>query len=197
MWHILLGTSTNYLDIVEADMDNMRFNFLSSSSASSEGIMSECQGLVNFGPGAVASVHAQGELVLWQGFPEAPYYMALQAVRTVGVPTAIRAMERFLAVSYGNGMVRFFNQENLELHAEADLHGRCINAMDYHAASGLLLTVGEDTVINILAIEDGMIVIRNSQSACTKLPTGGCFLRNDTPQVAVTAYDAAQVIIFS
>jgi hypothetical protein len=196
-WHILLGTSTNYLDIVNCASDGSQISFLSSSQPSSEGITSECQDLCCYGQGGVASVHAQGELILWMGFPEAPYYTPIQTVHTVGVPTVMRPVSEYLAVAYGSGTVRFFSMQSLDLHAEADLHGRLINAMDSHP-TGLLVTAGEDTIVNIVQIDaSGEISVRNSQCCANKLLTGACFLKTEALSVAVTAYDAANVWVLS
>merc|ERR1712118_26285 len=109
-------------------------------------------------------------------------------VHTAGVPTVIRPVSEFLAVAYGSGTVRFFSMQSLDMHAEADLHGRLINAMDSHP-SGLLVTAGEDTVVNIVQIDaSGEISLVKSQCCAQKLLTGACFLtREGTLSVAVTA----------
>jgi hypothetical protein len=197
-WHVLLGTSTNYLDVIACSSDGSQIAFLSNSQPSSVGITSECMDICCYGQAGVASVHAQGELILWCGVPEAPYYTPIQTVHTVGVPTVIRPVSEFLAVAYGSGTVRFFSMQSLDLHAEADLHGRLINAMDSHPA-GLLVTAGEDTIVNVVQIDpsSGDISIRNSQCCAQKLLTGACFLKTEALSVAVTAYDAANVWVLT
>jgi hypothetical protein len=178
-----------------------RFNLLGPSAPSSENLASECKDICCFGHGAVASVHAQGELVLWQWIgdtpPESLYYMAIQCVKFAGVPTAIAPIRELLAVAYGQGMVRFF-QWDFTLHAEVDLHGRWINGMDVNPELGMLVTCGEDTIVNVVAVDpSGEISLPFSQGSVTKLLTGAAFLKSEptTVALAVTAFDSYNVML--
>lgn len=199
--HVLLGTTTNCLHVVQVGAGGASFNFLGSSTPSSENVMSECQDLCCFGHGAIASVHAQGEIVLWNclgdGTENAESYMAIQTVLMAGVPTAIVPVLEYLAVASGQGTLRLYTWD-LTLFAEVDLHGRWINGLDVNPMLGLLATCGEDTIVNIVRVDaNGEISLPYSQASVDKLLTGACFLKSmpESVSLCVTAYDSATVAV--
>ena len=112
-----------------------------------------------------------------------------------------------------------------ELMVEVAAHTRCINAIDIHAHQPLVVTVGEDTFVNVWSLPDfeskGSSEVRVAAfgeghkcpsgaqtrslqvsllfSSCVKdqMLTGVQFLRDGTSNVACAAYDTETISVYA
>mmetsp|Transcript_22331 Transcript_22331/g.28927 ORF Transcript_22331/g.28927 Transcript_22331/m.28927 type:complete len:320 (+) Transcript_22331:88-1047(+) len=101
-----------------------------------------------------------------------------------------------LAASYSTGHLRFFQITSGSMVVEIAAHSRCINAIDIHPDQQVLVSIGDDTFLNIWTLPDlsrpnggDGVSLLYSDHVENRLLTGVSFLSDDVKQIAATSYD--------
>lgn len=110
--------------------------------------------------------------------------------------------EDIVAAGFSTGHLRIFRTRTSELVVEVAAHSRCVNAVDIHAYQPLVVSVGEDTFVNIWSLPDfeskgsGEISLLFSSCVKDQLLTGAKFMNDETGNFAIAAYDVDQISVW-
>merc|ERR1719273_1508467 len=180
--HITIGTSKGALVHVSA-VDQ----FLGLPETASSGSTTEISDLCFCAAiSSVVSVHANGDLRVWQVQASGGYENNKSITATGEAPIRVVSLGVRLAVAFGPGTICLYDALSCELQAELTAHARWITALSSIEETGQLASVGEDTVINVWRVEpsSGQISVQHSSVVTDKLLTGVAFCGS---RVAVTA----------
>jgi len=151
--------------------------------------------------GAVFSAHASGELRVWTCAPGGPgsgSYSNVKVAAAVGeAPTRIASLGPRIAVAYGPGTVVLHSVADLSLEPQVEVtaHARWTTAVEVVEELGWIVTVGEDTVLNVWKVDavTGQVDLQHTSVVAAKLLTGVAIDLGPARSVLVSAYDAGEV----
>jgi len=136
----------------------------------------------------VVSVHNNGDIRFWD-VATTPFSNCAAVASMSQAPVRAAALGLRLLVAYGPGTVCLYDVASGELQVEITAHARWLTAVAVREDAGQVATVGEDTVLNVWAVEptDGQVSLLHSSVVTDKLLTGVAFCSGG---VGVTAYDS-------
>lgn len=141
---------------------------------------------------AVVSVHNNGDLRLWRVSEDAPYTNSDVVANLCQAPVRVVSLGAQLAVADGPGSIFILDATTRELKAEVTAHGRWLSAAVSREDIGLLVTVGEDTVLNVWQVDpsEGIVSLHHSTVVADKLLCGVALHGSGA---SVVAYDSDQL----
>lgn len=187
--HVVVGTSRGSLLPIQ----------LSSGSLLplTESLPSEVTGEVAdvcFSPisNTVVSVHSNSDIRVWTPVPVPPYTNS--AVLPFGGqgPVRVAALGSRVVVAFGSGTLCLYDAVSHELQVEITAHGRWITGLCVREELSQIITVSEDTVLNVWQVEPstGQVALQHSAVVTEKLLTGVAL---HGAGAAVTAYDSDEI----
>lgn len=195
--HLLVGASEGNLNVVLAQGDSMSFLGQSVGPEPASAVSDIC-----FAPlvAQVVTVHDNGHIFYWVGDVNGTYTPSYGGGCPDDVPSRCLPCGTSLIVSFGSGVIRAWDMLTRDLRVEISGHARWINAMDALPDAGVFASVGEDTVLNVWAIEPEtfQVSLLHSSVVADKLITGVAFIAVSQGSTALTctAYDADLAYIF-
>ncbi|CAJ1348729.1 unnamed protein product [Effrenium voratum] len=141
---------------------------------------------------AVVSVHNNGDLRLWRASQEEPYTNSEVVPNACQAPVRVVSLGAQLAIADGPGTILIFDALSRELKAEVTAHARWLSAAVSREDMGLIVTVGEDTVLNVWQVEssEGIVTLMHSTTVTDKLLCGVALHGSGA---SVVAYDSDQL----
>mmetsp|Transcript_93237 Transcript_93237/g.240969 ORF Transcript_93237/g.240969 Transcript_93237/m.240969 type:complete len:319 (-) Transcript_93237:91-1047(-) len=190
--HIVIGTSKGSLSLVQAVAADQFIPLPESlpSSAAAPGDVAIVDVCYCAAVDTVVSAHANGELRTWV---PASNFANVAVIPAVGqAPVRVGSLGLQLLVAYGPGTICFFDARTYELQAELTAHARWTTAVTVREDTNQIVTVGEDTVLNLWQVDpsSGQVSLHHTSVVSDKLLTGVALLANGA---AVTAYDSADI----
>lgn len=189
MQSIVCGTSTGGLAAVQSPSVGVYNPFMEMPpSSAAEGIADLCYNPLG---NNIVSAHHNGDVRFWvlaEG-----RYLDGGAFPGNPAPARVAALGAHLLVACVPGTVTLRDALTAVVKAEISAHARCLTAMLVREELCQVLTVGEDTILNVWQIEPttGQVAIVNSQVVADKLLTG--LSSHPAGGVAVTAYDSDEI----
>jgi len=190
--HIVIGTSKGSLELLHASGPHEYIGMPASMPSSPGEIdqMAVADVCYCAATDTVITAHVNGELRTWD---PASDYKNTGSVPAVGqAPVRVASLNMQIMVAFGAGTICLFHASTYEVQAELTAHARWINAVGTREDAGQIVTVGEDTILNLWQVEpsSGEVSLLHSSVVADKLLTGVAML---TGGAAVTAYDSAEV----
>lgn len=185
---IVIGTSKGTLLQVHAAGENQFFALAESQPASVTAEVADV--CYSAAANIIVSAHDNGDLRVWAPQPAGPHVNSAALPPMGQAPVRIEAVDARILVAYGSGTICLYDAISLECRAELTAHARWITAVCVRGS--YIASVGEDTVLNVWAVEPtaGQISLVHSSVVTDKLLTGVAFVTNG---VAVTAYDTDEI----
>lgn len=140
---------------------------------------------------AVVSVHNNGDLRMWT--PQSDIYVNTDVVPNMcQAPVRVVCLGQHLIVCDGPGVLLILDAISREVKVEVTAHARWISGVIAREDAGQIVTVGEDTVLNVWLVEPtaGIISLHHSCVVTDKLLTGVALHGSGA---SVTAYDSDQL----
>lgn len=187
--HIAVGTSKGSLQLISAAGGSFVQLAECATSSPSTGVVDVC---FSEASGTVVSVHSSGELRVWAVNETGPYTNA-NIVPAVGqAPMRVSSLGPRLMVAYGAGTICLFDAVTFDLQVELTAHARWITAVDVREDIGWVMTVGEDTALNVWHVDaaTGRVGLQHTATVTDKLLTGVALHGSD---VYVSAYDSSEL----
>lgn len=187
--HIVVGTSKGSLQLISAAGGSFVQLAECPTSAPATGVVDLCYSEVS---GAVVSVHHSGELRVWMVNESGPYTNA-NIVPAVGqAPVRVASLGPRLMVAYGPGTICLFDAVTFDLQVELTAHGRWVTGIDIREDIGWIMSVGEDTALNVWHVDaaTGRVALQHTATVTDKLLTGVALYGSD---VYVSAYDSSEL----
>ncbi|CAL1135714.1 unnamed protein product [Cladocopium goreaui] len=188
--HMVIGTSKGTIWPVSAVAAGQYVQLHESAPSSPTAEVSD----LCFSPiaDAVVSVHNNGDLRLWQVSEDAPYTNSDVVANLCQAPVRVVSLGAQLAVADGPGSIFILDATTRELKAEVTAHGRWLSAAVSREDIGLLVTVGEDTVLNVWQVDpsEGIVSLHHSTVVADKLLCGVALHGSGA---SVVAYDSDQL----
>lgn len=141
---------------------------------------------------SVVSVHNNGDLRTWSTAGGGVYTNAAVVQNCAQAPVRVAALGVRILVADGPGTIRLFDAQTCAILVAIAAHARWITAIDVREDTGTMLSVGEDTVLNIWQVDQGTgeVALAHSSVVTDKLLTGASFAGAG---VAITAYDSDEL----
>jgi len=141
---------------------------------------------------AVISVHSNGDLRLWSPVDNGPYINSDMLPGACQAPVRVCSLGQFIAIADGPGTVLLLDAISREIKVEIPSHARCLSAAVSREDIGQLVTVGEDTVLNVWQVDtaSGQVSLQHSSVVTDKLLTGVALHGSGA---SVAAYDSDQL----
>lgn len=202
------SNNTLYIGLGNNDIIALQMNGTTSSekfriTATLQGHSGPISALYSNDTGDVISGDERGMACFWKDLNSAGETVKPSGVIFKGNESSVTAVclsPIHIIVSYGNGHLRLYKLENMELEFEVAAHAKWITSLDFCAARNLILATSMDTCFSIWKIpqqpEDNLECMQY-ESINSLLLTGGVFLDKDGMAFGVTAYDLSDVIIYS
>ena len=198
---VVIGTSAGALLIVS--VDGTRFshaNTIVAGEAHAEAVSSLASDAVAAAAGdprrEVASCSVDGEVVVWS--PRSyHHYEALWRLPNKSSPCAsvgVRGAQLFLA--HRDGRLCVYDTVSRELTHEIVAHSRLLSTMALHPTQPYVATAAHDTTLAVWRIDNANASCELSAKWPTGLLTGVTFV-DETATVAVSAYDASELRVYS
>lgn len=128
----------------------------------------------------------QGIVSLWNVSPKIAYYKSDYAM---GIPvTSAQSKENTVYVSFGSGLIRIYNADNLEKLFDVWAHSRWITSLAVHPTKNFLISGSEDGCVNVWRVENE-VAIHSSQMINNRCVTGVGFAGNSNSSVISLCYD--------
>ncbi|GAU96488.1 hypothetical protein RvY_07924 [Ramazzottius varieornatus] len=140
---------------------------------------------------------------LWTWYLDVKTMVPILKSVPTGVSTLLNAMELtevFVILGYANGLLRLMCRDTGSVYADINAHGAAITAMAYSWKAQVLMTVGEDSFIQMWAIDeksdDCKVQHLQQQVAEDMLLCGVQFLNADGSRFGVVGYDRNEILVF-
>lgn len=188
--HVAIGTSSGGLVVVQAAAANQ---FIDLPTAPPQGAAAEVTDVCWCrSTGMVVSVHSNGDLRMWAPAVQGPYQNTAVVPGVGQSPVRVAPLGPRLLVADGPGTIRLFDAQTCALLAAIVAHARWLTAIDVREESSAILSVGEDTAMNIWQVDPGTgeVALAHSSVVTDKLLTGAAF---SGAGVVVTAYDSDEL----
>lgn len=189
MQHIVCGTSNGALAVIQSpSVGAFTPNMEMPPSSVAEGIADVCYNALG---NNIVSVHHNGDLRFW--VLSGHQYADTGAFPGNPSPVRILTLGTRILVASSPGTVSIRDAMTANIQAEISAHARNLTAMTTREEACQVLTVGEDTILNVWQIEptSGQVAIASTQVVADKLLTGACL--HPAGGAAVAAYDAAYI----
>jgi len=188
--HIVIGTSKGTLWPVSAVAAGQYVQLHESAPSSPTGEVAD----LCFSPlaDAVVSVHTNGDLRVWSVSADQPYTNTEVIPSIAQAPVRVLSVGAQLAVADGPGTILLLDAISREAKAEITAHARWLAAAVSREDMGLIVTVGEDTVLNVWQVEptEGIVSLHHSAVVTDKLLCGVALHGSGA---SVVAYDTDQL----
>lgn len=179
----------------------------------------DCVVAVSCSSDSVLSAHDDGAAVLWDSERTSPDFQFNGPASC----TAASLRANFVVVGYANGTVRVWRKTTRTLEHEIFAHARCVTALDMHPTLNMFATVGQDTCVHVWKIPDGaaagkkniseqqqddeeddgtkkknviQMSVVHTDNVEDALLTGVQFARDGSTDLAVSAYDLNQLVVW-
>jgi len=189
--HIAVGSSKGGIALVHAASAD-RYTALPPSSPTSpvSAVADLCYSPTT---DSVASVHNNGELIIWAPNAAGSYAVASVVPDCGKAPLRVCSLGGRLAVAFGPGTIGLFDAATCEMQAEITAHARWISALTAKEDGCTFASVGEDCVLNVWQVDpaSGSVTLAASSVVTDKLLTGVAFIQSGG--CAVAAYDSSDL----
>ncbi|CAE7460735.1 Wdr54 [Symbiodinium natans] len=190
--HIVVGTSKGTIWPVSAVAAGQYVQLHESAPSSPTGEVADlCYCAL---ADAVVSVHNNGDLRVWSASADAPYTNIEVIPSICQAPVRILSVKAQLALADGPGTILLLDAISREVKAEITAHARWLSAAVSREDSdmGLIVSVGEDTVLNVWQVEpvEGTVSLHHSAVVTDKLLCGVALHGSGA---SVVAYDSDQL----
>lgn len=117
--------------------------------------------------------------------------------------TCLVSHGEILAAGYANGLIRLFRPRQGELAIEIAAHSRCITAMDIHPSKPWIVSVAEDTFMNVWSLpnddckDHDEVTLLNSSCATDHLLTGVQFAQDGSNRIIASSYDVDALLVWN
>lgn len=188
--HLVIGTSKGTVWPVSAVAAGQYVQLHEAAPASPTAEVSD----LCFSPiaDAVVTVHNNGDLRLWRVSEDEPYTNSDVVPNLCQAPVRVVSLGAQLAIADGPGTILILDAMSRELKAEVTAHTRWLSAAVSREEIGLLVTIGEDTVLNVWQVEpsEGLVSLHHSAVVTDKLLCGVALHGSGA---SVVAYDSDQL----
>jgi len=188
--HVVVGTSKGTIFPVQASALGQYIPMTESSPSNPTTEVSDvCFSTL---ADSVVSVHTNGDLRMWTPSADGPYVNADVLPGACQAPVRVLPLGQHLLVADGPGMLLLFDAISRELKVEVTAHARWLSAVVSREDLGQVVTVGEDTVLNVWQVEPtaGIVSLQHSSVVTDKLLTGVALHGSGA---SVAAYDSDQL----